>query len=268
MSKIFQMKGGVETITREDFRITLSWSDLVGSFSQDIPSIVPLPHRWQKDSRSPPGSPRPLSAISLQWKQQLPMKLDWITVLDDISQLLALDRGFNQKELDGAATTGSWMEPTMVRLLAIRPLVHGNERGHVIEEVSRLGTMLFLAPIWRWFGASPVWTFNISRNLLTVLNSHMIEWEELKSLLAWAVYFAAVETRDTQERSQFVFILAVLMSGWQIHEWDEFMEVVKSVLWVDLVFAGSDDTIRHDVLSIVQMPASDMTPITEIVDDA
>jgi hypothetical protein len=196
------------------------------------------------------------------------MVLDWITIFDDISQLLALDRGFTQKELDSAITTGSWMEPTMVRLLAIRPLSRGSESDHIIEEVCRLGTMLFLAPIWRWLGASPVWTFNISRNLLSVLNSHMVEWGELKPLLAWTVYFGAIETHDLQERSQFVFILAVLMSGWQMQEWDELRELVKGVLWVDLVFAGSDDAIREDVLSIMQMPTSAGTPLTEVVEDA
>jgi hypothetical protein len=159
------------------------------------------------------------------------------------------------------------MEPTMVRLLAIRPLIRGHERSHVIEEVCRLGTMLFLAPIWRWFGASPVWTFNLTRNLLSVLNSQMVEWGELKPLLAWAVYFAAIETRDMQERSQFVFILAVLMSGWQMQEWDELMALVKSVLWVDLVFGSSGDSVRDDVLSIMQMPASSVSSIVEVVDE-
>jgi len=196
------------------------------------------------------------------------MEMDWISIFDDISQLIALDRGFTQEELESAATTGSWMEPTMVRLLAVRPLNRGKKEGHIIEEICRLGTMLFLAPIWRWLGASPVWTFNLSRNLLVVLNNHMVDWGELKPLLAWTVYFAAIETRDLQERSQFVFILAVLMSGWQMQKWDELKKLIKSVLWVDLIFASSDDAIREDVLSIMQKPTGDVTPLTEVVEDA
>jgi hypothetical protein len=219
------------------------------------------------DSRSPPGSPRPFSSISLEWKQQLPTKIDWITIFDDITQLISLDRGFTQKELENAATTGSWMEPTMVRLLAIRPLVGGNERGDIIEEICRLGTMLFLAPVWRWLGARPVWTSSLSRNLLSVLNSHMVEWGELKPLLTWTVYFAAIETHDPQERSQLVFILAVLMSGLQIQEWDELMQVVKGVLWVECVFANSDEGIRKEVMSILQLPTRDSSPITEVVEE-
>lgn len=227
---------------------------------------MPLPPKWKADSRSPPGSPRPYSAISLEWKRQFPMKLDWITVFDDVYQLISLDRGLTEKELQVAATTGSWMEPSMVRLLAVRPLAKGTERGNIIEEVCRLGTLLFLSPLWRWLGASPVWTFNITRNLLSVLNSQMVEWGELKPLLAWAVYFAAIETRDPQERSHFVFILAVLMSGMQFEEWEQLLEVVKSVLWVDLVFGAGDDSIRTDVLRILQVPTTDDNPVTELVE--
>ncbi|KAF2685216.1 hypothetical protein K458DRAFT_388110 [Lentithecium fluviatile CBS 122367] len=267
MARIIQLKGGVDKITTEELRITISWTDLVGSFSQDVPSIVPLPQKWASDSRSAPGSPRPFSSISLRWKQQLPMEMDWITVFDDISQIISLDRGLTQKELKGAATTGCWMEPTMVRLLAMRPLLRGNKRGNIIEEVCRLGSMLFLAPIWRWLGARPVWTYNISRNLLSILHSHMIEWGELKPLLAWAVYFAAIETRDYQERSQFVFILAVLMNGLQIQEWDEFMQIVKSVLWVERVFASSYEGVRAEVLSILQVTTRNVTPVTKVVEE-
>jgi hypothetical protein len=241
----------------------------VGSFSQDIPSIVSLPERWQVSSRSPLGSPRPFNNISLKWKQRLPGLTDWVTIFDDVNQLIMLDRGFTDEDKHLAETTGCWMEPTMVRLLAIRPLDSGSDPGNVLEEVSRLGTLLFLAPIWRWLGARPVWTFTLTRNLLSVLHSHMIEWGELKPLLVWSVYFAALETRDAQERSHFTFILAVLMGGMKIREWDELVQVVKGVLWVDRVFASSDDGIRDDVMNILCASGTgDVTPVlTEIEEE-
>jgi hypothetical protein len=172
-----------------------------------------MPQQWIVDSKSPPNSPRPYSPISLAWKQQLPMQLDWITIFDDVAQLISLDRAFNEEQLMLAITSGSWMEPTMYRLLAIRPLHHGSEREHVIEEVCRLGTLLFLSPFWRVLGQSPVWTTAISRNLLLVLMKNMIEWNELQPLLIWVLYFASIETKDLAERSQLVFMLGILSSG-------------------------------------------------------
>ena len=139
----------------------------------------------------------------------------------------------------------------MWRLLVIRPLQQGNEREHVIEEVCRLGTLLFLSPFWRMLGFGPVWTAAISRNLLLLLMKHMIEWKELKPLLVWVLYFAAIETNDLAERSQLVFMLAVVTGGMQLDDWDDIMHVVKSVLWVERVFAGTDDLIRDEVMAIV-----------------
>jgi hypothetical protein len=179
------------------------------------------------------------------------MQLDWITVFDDVAQLISLDRAFNEEQLMLAITSGSWIEPTMYRLLAIRPLHHGSEREHVIEEVCRLGTLLFLSPFWRVLGQSPVWTTAISRNLLLVLMENMIEWNELKPLLIWVLYFASIETKDLAERSQLVFMLGILSSGMQLHKWDDIMQVIKSVLWVENVFAGTDDLIREEVMQIV-----------------
>jgi len=249
--RIVGLRGGYDAITKEYLRITVSWADLIGSFYQDHPPVVPMPLQWIADSKSPPNSPRPCNTVSLAWKRQLPMQLGFITVFDDVVQLISLDRAFNEQQLMLAITSGSWMEPTMYRLLAIRPLDHGESTEFVIEEVCRLGTLLFLAPLWRKLGQSPVWTAAISRNLLLVLMKHVIEWNDLKPLLIWVLYVAAVETKDLAERSQFVFMLGILMSGMQLQEWDDIMSIIKSVLWVEKVFTGTDELIRDEVMQIV-----------------
>jgi myo-inositol catabolism protein IolC len=190
------------------------------------------------------------------WKQQFPTHLDWVTIFDDVVQLISLDGAFDKQQLELAATSGSWIEPTIHRLLAIRPLALGNNRGNVLEEVCRLGTLLFLTSFWRILGQSPVHTATIARNLQLVLLNYKTEWHELKPLLAWTLYHAAVETADPALRSQFILMLAVAMSGMQIHGWEEFLAIVKSVLWVDSVVAGSDDLIREEVRQIIGDPPS------------
>ncbi|KAJ4377202.1 hypothetical protein N0V83_000025 [Neocucurbitaria cava] len=259
--RILGLRGGYSAIDKEHLRITLTWSDLIGCFSQDIPPIIPLPSQWEADSKSPSNSPRPSRPISLAWKQQLPMQLDWVTIFDDIVQLLSLDRAFNEKQLVLAVTSGSWMEPTMYRLLALRPLQQGTNREHVIEEVCRLGTLLFLAPCWRILGQSPVWTAALSRNLLLVLMGNMVEWNELKPLLIWVLYFAAIETKDLAERSQFVFMLGVLMGSMQLQAWEDIMRIIKSVVWVDAVYEGSDELIRDEVMQIINQNSWATVPV-------
>jgi hypothetical protein len=203
------------------------------------------------DSRTPPNSPRPHLPVSLQWKQHFPMRLDWISIFDDIVHLISLDRAFNEQQLILAITSGSWIEPVLVRLLSVRPLYHGGDREHVMEEVCRLGTLLFLAPFWRILGQSPVRTTAISRNLRSLLLRHVVVWGELKPLLTWVLYFAAVETDELAERSQFVSMLAVLAMNLGLGVWEEVLLMVKSVVWVETVFAGSDELVRDEVMQIL-----------------
>jgi hypothetical protein len=190
------------------------------------------------------------------------MAQNWISIFDDVAQLISLDRAFVDLQLAAEVTSGSWMEPTVFRLLSIRPLQLGNDKEHVIEEVSRLGMLLFLSSIWRFMGCSPVWTYSFTRNLLSVLNAHMLEWNDLKPLLFWAIYFAAIETTDEVERNSFTYMLAVLMRGSQFTDWEELMRVVKDVLWVDKVFANSEILVREEVMGIVA--GFNMEPLVEV----
>ena len=254
LMRMIDLRGGVENITNEALRITISWTDLTGAFSQDIPSLVPLPLRWQAYGSSSPDAPRSVRNISLLWKQRFPTQLEWISIFDDLNQLIALDRGFTDEQRYLAETTGCWVEPTMVRLLAVRPLSRSDDSGSIMEEVCRLGTLLFLAPLWRWIGTHPVWTGSLTRNLLFTLRNLVVEWDELKPLLVWSVYFAVLETRDPQEKSQFAFVLAVLMSRMRMKSWDELMKMVKSVLWEAHVFAGSDEVVREEVVKTLRLP--------------
>jgi hypothetical protein len=139
----------------------------------------------------------------------------------------------------------------MWRLLSIRPLHLGDTPEYIMEEVCRLGTLMFLAPVWRHMGANPVWTVSLSRNLLNVLRNYQVEWNDLKPLLVWSLYSAAVETRDGLERSQFAFMLAMLMNGMGIREWGELRQIVKDVLWIEKVFADSDTIIKDEVMAFL-----------------
>ena len=209
-----------------------------------------MPSKWIVDSKLAPNMPRPYNRISLSWKKRLPRWLDWVSIFDDIVQMISLDQTFNERQLMLAITSGSWTEPTLYRLLSIRPLENGSSWEYVMEEVCRLGTLLFLAPIWRALGQTPVRTAMMSRKLLLVLVENMGEWNELKPLLVWALYFAAIETQDLGERSQFVLMLGIVMNGMHLQEWEEVMEIVKDVLWVEKVLAGTDELIRDEVMQI------------------
>jgi hypothetical protein len=79
----------------------------------------------------------------------------------------------------------------------------------------------------------------------------MMEWNGLKPLLVWVLYFAAIETNDLVERGHFVVMLAVVIKGMHLHEWDEVLSTLKNVLWVEKVYTASDELLRDEVMQIV-----------------
>jgi hypothetical protein len=117
-----------------------------------------------------------------------------------------------------------------------------------MEEMCRLGTLLFLAPFWRALGQNPVWTAAISRKLLFLLGTNHVEWGQLNPLLVWILYFAAIETEDHVERSHFISMLSALLKTMNIRDWDEIMGIVQGLLWTENVFAGSDRLVRDQVM--------------------
>jgi hypothetical protein len=185
------------------------------------------------------------------WKKQLPMQPDWISIFDDIVQFTTFDPACNTERPMASVTGSCWMETIVYRLLCVRPLQQGNGRGDIIEEVCRLGTLLFLTPLWRLLGRYTIWTAVISRKLLLRLTENMVEWNGLKPLLVWVLYFAAIETNDLVERGHFVFMLAVVIKGMHLHKWDEVLSTLKNILWVEKVHTLSDELLRDEVMQIV-----------------
>ena len=201
------------------------------------------------------------------------MRPRWISIFDDVTQQISLDRTLINEPFEAEKLTGSWLEPTLVRLLWVRPMESDSSSEAVMEEVCRLGTLLFLSPIWRYLGCSPVLTGSFTQKLARLLSHYRVRWGELKPLLAWSVYCAAIETKVEEETAEFTFVLAMLMKEMQIREWDEFLWIaVKSVLWVDKVaatFAASNNLIRDEVLRLL---SNNLVPevadrIVEIRDD-
>lgn len=106
-------------------------------------------------------------------------------------------------------------------------------RASVIEEVCRLGTLLFLAPIWRSFGIHPVRSKRIRQNLLAILNEHLVEWGKLRVLLLWALAHAAREAEEDGERAEFAVRLAMVMGKMGLVVFEDVIKEASGVLWMD-----------------------------------
>ena len=124
------------------------------------------------------------------------------------------------------------MEPDLPRILSLRP-THRNTaltQASAIEEVCRLGTHLFLAPLWRSFGINPVQTKRIKQNLLFLLNGYFAEWGMLRPLLLWTLAHAVREAEEAVEREDFAIRLAMVVAKMRLTGWEDVIKEFKGVL--------------------------------------
>jgi hypothetical protein len=51
----------------------------------------------------------------------------------------------------------------------------------------------------------------------------------------------------------------------QLQEWDQIMQAVKGVLWIENIFTGSDELLRDDVMQIVNVQRSETVPVDTVM---
>ncbi|KAF2014737.1 hypothetical protein BU24DRAFT_220586 [Aaosphaeria arxii CBS 175.79] len=231
--QIIAMKRSIDCEQAERLVENFSWNNIVGSFAQDmVPYLIP-PIQWQQLSPTPPLVNNMSTAsfatgasaqISVTWREQFPDAQGWLSMYEKIRTVLVAP---NILPCD-------WMNPILHGLLSFRPM-QGNQNHQptniqIIEEVCRVGTLLFLAPIWRSFSAQPVRTAKLRGNLSSTILNYFADWRELRVLLVWTLAHAVRESEDQVERREFALRLAMVMSKMGIGGWRDAIGLIEGVL--------------------------------------
>lgn len=219
--------------------------DLCDAFSQDVMPHFPLPKAWkqtleQSTDHHARKNPR-LSAISRAWLRELPGAQSWISIFNTLCQFSAIPELSPQR----------WIGAILHSLLHFRPLRFNVTRAAIIEEVSRIGTLLFLAPIWRTFSSHPVTTAALRNNLLVIIKAHFALWGELRPLLLWILFHSARESEQEQERNEFLVRMAMISSTMGIQSGDEMLNIVLGVLLYEPAGRSSQEAVRKGLQNTV-----------------
>lgn len=227
---------------------------------QDLPCKLPLPQTWVEEAKSfPHGSwgitdARVPHSLSKTWGAQL-------NLLPGISDIFQHILKYSQHTIldvsdpniqPGDLRLPAWVNVAIYRLLCLRPLQAICEEDHeaavVVSESCRLALLLYLAPIWLFYGAHPVHTEVLVRKQYEILSAttKALRWEQdLWELQLWILCmssFEAARLPDGDIRNWFVRAVADLCND----EIDLF-ETLRSVLWIPLLFDQQLEDLRRDV---------------------
>lgn len=241
--------------------------ELRGALLSDTPPCFPLPTQWLQHASTSniPRSPALLKHIKYLrciWKHELSNHTLWMQMFDDLYT-------FSFNTFDPATgspkdetTAGAWSNIIIHMFLRERPLkdfstqkTSHSYRDAVILEVCRLAVLLYMVPVWRFFGVSPVISDILVNKVRETLDENdTIEWGDLLwPLKLWVLYVAGVEaTRSPANKAWFSASIAQIMAENRLENWADVMRVVERFLWSECLFKQRDDALENVVCSILK----------------
>jgi hypothetical protein len=226
--------------------------ELRGCFTYDIPPRFPVPPSWVNTYKRKLQNPFiTLESIKLivLLEQQVPRAYDWLGMYSDLvhfSQMTHIDSVQSKgRSWIESLDTGGWTNVLIVQLLEWRPMQTSSDGDQVIMESLRLGSLLYLASVWRKYGVSPLRIAVFVQKLVALRSTLSTEWKGLWLLEAWVLTMGAIESHGS-ERRFFVQELKALASSQSVPATDILREA-KSVLWIESAFDKAEFCLRAEL---------------------
>ena len=189
------------------------------------------------------------------WTRELPDHIEWLNLYEDMASFsFHTFEGLSYRPHSTVVSSdfGAWASNTIHQLLTWRPLGCIDSRAAIIQEACRLGTLIYLVPVWRFFGVAPVVSAYLVSKLKNFLEMNDVQWGGLWPLQAWILYMAGLEAHACLEEAWYYDQLAWVFEYNGILTWDDGMAHIKNVLWFDCMFASKDEAMGTEVAAILE----------------
>jgi hypothetical protein len=253
LNLISSYQGGLHAIAQNQrLRSTMSWVELRGAYMLDLPPQLPLPETWTVEADGPLCIELIALDLGEQWADCCPSAARRIyhdlvhfspRVADDVANP-CID--YNTLKLP------LWTNVVIFDLLTLRPLddrpLEVTREEDLLAEVFRLAMLLYMDPIWRFYGSHPTHTRMILRKLdenLEAYSGLLNSSPTSQKLQAWVLCMGAFEADVAEEqslRNDFVSALARLpLSEGRI------LEDARSALWIHGLFDQQAAALEEDM---------------------
>jgi hypothetical protein len=226
--------------------------EMRGIVGQDIRSRFPIPQSWL-DTYNEKLKDRFITSqsevLASLLSQHLPDTKEWISIYSDLihfSQLTHIESvKSNGRSWLESPDVGGWTNVLILRLLDWRPMELLTGTSQVIAEMLRIGSLLYLVPVWRKYGVIPVRSDALIRKLIALWSKNLKKWEKLWLLEAWVLVMGAMESKAC-ERQFFVQELGKL-AGINSIPVSEVLRQAKNVMWIQDVFDKSELSLQDEL---------------------
>jgi hypothetical protein len=251
---MLELRGGLASIESiSSIRLSLFWIEHNISAARDtVPRFLP-PFHLLKNQYSALSESRGLvhreKAVQTGGVTDLlsDEMMDILTELSVLTMALSADSA-QRVSWDDPNFPGFAFYPTLYKLLAIQTISNENNFRDAVQEMCRLGGILFLAEVRRKFGISPIVTHVQTTKLRRLLDTnHMLRGEELDCIRIWAIVMACCAEPTEANRAWAVraLIRSSVFSRYQ--SWDNLINMISNLWWIEEVFFSKSRELRVDV---------------------
>lgn len=142
---------------------------------------------------------------------------------------------------------GAWSNPMIHRLLTWRRTEETISQDALIQETCRLGALLYLVPVWRFLGVSPVSSKVLRRNLKVIITDDAMELSHLWVAKLWSLYMGGVEALDSEDEEWYTTKIVEVLASQGIRKWEKGFEIIEGILWFECLFVGLHDRLSSKV---------------------
>ena len=239
-----QIRGGMTSIdSKIPIRMTVFWIDHNSCAAQDIIPQLPPPYHLLSSPYSTPIRARgqlhcdeTVASIGIS-DLTSPEVLD---VLRGLSTLTVSFKGRNVQKmsLEDPNFPGFAFYPDLYNLLSMQANRPEDAVKSAIQELIRLGGLLFLAEVRRILGVWPVVTDVQASKLHELLASESALWsQELDSLRTWVIVMAGCAASTPTDRLWATVALTHTHKFTIYRNWEDIYKIVSKMWWIDAVFA-------------------------------
>ncbi|KAJ4391686.1 hypothetical protein N0V93_005306 [Gnomoniopsis smithogilvyi] len=258
MNQLIKLRGGIDKLSgNTNLRLTVSWVEIQGALMFDISPIYPLPDQCYYPNGKPLGVRDAQDMVSMRaaWKSVFVRENDtrWLDIFEEINALS--HQSFESPipiagriQLDHGRETGAWSLLMIHGLLRLRldPQIL-LPKYFRIQEACRLGTLLYMVRVWRYFGVAPVTSEAILAKLQAILYNDDGDWGRLWTFYLWILYMGAIEAQDGPLETWFLDRIASVSMLYGIEKWEESMAIVRKILWYACIFDANHATFQERI---------------------
>ncbi|KAL7917531.1 hypothetical protein ACQKWADRAFT_306580 [Trichoderma austrokoningii] len=270
LQHLVNQAGGIDALEKnEELRVTISWCELRGACVFDHPPCYPSPRQWERFALLPlcsTNTRKHIDRIKHMWNDSSQIQYSaWLNAYEVVAIFSFSTLGLPQHQKRGMCICnmdgcGAWINPVVHMFLSWRPPADSSCAESLIREACRLGMLLYLNHLRRFFGIEPSYTGIVAGRLKSHLMANyeylMGDWTgEAWILQIWTLYMAGFGLRGEPEEAWFFCALGMSLQRRGMSDWSDILQLLKSVLWFDEVFDGpNDERIRHGSLFWAMCP--------------